>query len=274
MELALGLHEVLARLVYEKGRISPLDVDVCFDAPRRDWVGALTKPTVDFHLFGVEENKELRETNLQVNRSSGTPVYKLPPRRFDLRYMVSILTSRVQDEHTLLWRVLSVLLKHSSFPEEILPERLLKAEPPLAAQVQSADDESFFLDVWSGFDVPPRTSLLYVVTAPIDLDVSIQAPLVFTRTARYLNINSPEQPMESTIHIGGTVRDAAGAPVAGAHVAIEGRASAPARSDAEGRFVLVGVPTGTLSLRVSRNGDPPRAMTLTVPSPEYELVLQ
>ena len=272
MDLAAALHEVLARLVYEKGRVSPREVDVRFDPPRRDWVGALTRPTVSFYLFDVRENTDLRHANLQANRSPGSPAFKLPPRRFDLRFMVSALTTRVEDEHVLLWRMLAVLLRHTTIPDDILPDAFRSLEPPLATQLQHRDEEQLFVDLWGGFDVHPRPSLLYVVTVPIDLDIVIEAPLVFTRTARYVDTDRDAR-VDSMIHIGGTLRDTSGKPIVGARVAIEGRASAPARTDANGRFVLVRVPEGTLPLRVSRNGEPPKSLTLTVPSDEYELVL-
>jgi hypothetical protein len=187
--------------------------------------------------------------------------------------MVSALTTRVEDEHVLLWRLLAVLLRHTSIPADILPDAFHGLDPALATQLQPRDEEQLFVDLWGGFEVHPRPALLYVVTVPIDLDIIIEAPLVLTRTARYYDSGNRDAPLESTIHIGGTLRDASGQPIVGARVSIEGRASAPARTDANGRFVLVRVPEGTLPLRVSRNGEPPKALTLTVPSDEYELVL-
>jgi hypothetical protein len=273
MDLAASLHEVLARLVYEKGRVSPLEVDVRFDPPRRDWVGALTRPTVDFYLFDLRENTDLRHANLQGNRQVGSSSFKLPPRRFDLRYMVSALTTRVEDEHVLLWRTLAVLLRHNSLPNDILPDAFRGIEPPLATMVQQADEEQLFVDLWSGFEVHPRPALLYVVTVPLDLEVTIEAPLVLTRTARYVSTTAPGVPLDTATHIGGTVRDREGRPVGDARITIEGRASAPSRTDANGRFVLVGVPDGPLAVRVSRNGGPGTPLMLRVPSDEYELVL-
>jgi hypothetical protein len=273
MDLAAGLHEVLARLVYEKGRISPREVDVRFDPPRRDWVGALTRPTLDFYLFDVRENVDLRHADLQANRAPGVTSYRLPPRRFDLRYMVSALTTQVADEHVLLWRMLAVLLRHSTLPQDILPDSFLSLQPGLTTQVQQTDEEQLFVDLWGGFDVHPRPTLLYVVTAPIDLDITIDAPLVLTRSARYMRATAPHAPIETATHIGGVLRDREGRPVAGGKIFIEGRASAPALTDSEGRFVLVGVPDGTVSVRVSRNGEAGKPMTLKVPSDEYELVL-
>ncbi|MEO7963336.1 MAG: Pvc16 family protein, partial [Gemmatimonadaceae bacterium] len=89
MSFIPGLHEVIARLVYEKGKLSPRDVDVRFDAPRREFVQALTRPTLDFYLFDVRENTELRHSDPMSNRANGVTAFRMPPRRFDLRFLVS-----------------------------------------------------------------------------------------------------------------------------------------------------------------------------------------
>jgi hypothetical protein len=273
MGVPVGLHEVFARLMYEKGRLSPRDVDVRFDPPRRDWITALTRPTLNFFLFDVRENTELRHSNLQTNRQVGSTSYRLPPRRFDLRYMVSAITTRVEDEHLLLWHVLTVLLKHSALPNDILPDVLRVLDPPLTTQVSKSDEDKLFVDLWNGFEVSPHPALLYVVTAPMDLDIVIEAPLVLTRTTRYMRTHEPNSPLDIAVHIGGVLRDRDGQPVPDAKVSVAGRASAPSQTDTEGRFVLVGVPHGALKLNVQRNGGPPQSFTLTVPSDEYELVL-
>ena len=96
------LHTSLQQLLYDYGRIPALDVDVRFEPPRREWVASLTRPTLDFFLFDVQENTELRHTNLQATRGATSTTYRVPPRRFDLRYMVSALTTIVEDEHLLL----------------------------------------------------------------------------------------------------------------------------------------------------------------------------
>lgn len=268
----LGLQETLARLIYEKGKMSPGDVDVRFEAPRRDVIGALTRPTINFYLHTVEENTDLRHANLQMNRMNGATSYALPPRRFDLRFMVSVLTTRVEDELVLLWRVLAVLLRNTSLPVDLLPASVAALDVPVTASVVRAEDESFS-DLWGGMETYQRPSLLYVVTLPIDLEMTIEAPLVFTRTAHYAWTHLPDRPVDTTVHIGGYVRDGAGQPVANATVGLEGSPRTPARTDAEGRFVLVGVPSGTIPIRVVRPGEPPRTLSLTVPSDDYELVL-
>src|SRR5262245_26990455 len=176
-----GLHESLRRLVYEKARILPDDVDVCFDAPKREWITSLTRPTLDFFLFDVRENTELRSTSLQSTRGNGMAQYRMPPRRFDMRYCVTAISTLVEDEHAMLWRVLATLLKHSELPADVLSDPLRAIAPPLCTQVVTPEESGLLLDVWSGFEVPPRPALLYVVTVPLELDITFEAPLVFTR---------------------------------------------------------------------------------------------
>jgi hypothetical protein len=273
MSFILGLHEVIARLVYEKGKLSPREVDVRFDAPKREFVQALTRPTLDFYLFDVRENTELRHSDPMSNRSNGVTTFRLPPRRFDLRFLVSALTSQVEDEQLLLWHALAVLLKHATFPAELSPPSVTSLEPTVSAQVRPPDEDDQIRELWSAFEVHPRPALVYVVTAPLDLDIVFESPLVFTRTARYHGLIDRPRLLDTAVHIGGEVRDAKGDVVQGAHVSVAGRASAPSRTDEQGRFVIVGVPEGKITLEVARVGQAARQVEVTVPSDEYELVI-
>src|ERR1041384_3460251 len=115
------LHTALDNVIRSEGRIDVLDADVRFERPDDDWVGSLTQPAVNFFLFDVRENVERRETNLQLQFKNGRAQKRLPPRRIDLAYMVSVLTTVVADEHELLWRVLGTLLKHEEPPEVGVP---------------------------------------------------------------------------------------------------------------------------------------------------------
>src|SRR5947208_13954480 len=104
--MLLAIHNTLQRLIYERGRINPNEVGIQFEAPTRERIDKLTRPTVNLFLFDLQENTELRQSNYEVTRNNGRAERRLVPRRFDLRYMVSALTTSVEDEHQLLWRVL------------------------------------------------------------------------------------------------------------------------------------------------------------------------
>lgn len=263
------------RLLLEHGQIDPGVVDVRFDAPRREWVASLTRPTLSVFLFDVQENVELRQGSPESTRGNGHSVFRVPPRRFDLRYMVSALTTVVEDEHLLLWRALVTLLKHPTLPDDVLSTELRAMDPPLTAQVSRTDGGNSLLDVWSGLEAPPRPALLYVVTAPVDLDFTRLAPFVLTRTARYTRIGAPPGvPPEEVRHIGGTVRDRAGTALAGARVRVEGTAAEDVVVGPDGTFVLPGVPGGTVTLRVTPEGAASRLLNVQIPSDSYDLVLE
>jgi hypothetical protein len=267
------LHIALAELIHQKGQIPADDVDVRFDAPRRPWVASLTRPTLDLFLFDVRENTELRHTNLQSNRGNGKTTYRVPPRRFDLRYMVTALTTVPEDEHLLLWRTLVTLLKYAEIPRDLVPEAIRDLDPPIIAQIKQPDDTGQLNDIWSALEESPRPSLLYVVTVPVDLDITISAPLVLTRTARYARTTDPTRPLEAYTHIGGRVRDRKGQHIGGVQVTLEGSAREAVLTDSSGQFTLVEVPSGPLTLRVTPPGGQSRLVKIAVPAPSYDVVV-
>jgi hypothetical protein len=266
------LNTCLRQLLRERGLIDGRDVDIEFDPPVKHWAGALVRPTLNLFLFDIQENTELRETGLQTTRANGRGVHRMPPRRFDLRYMVSAITSDVADEHLLLWRSLLTLMKYQTLPPELLPGSIRAVGVPVTTKVSKPDDAPRALDVWSALEAPPRPALIYVVTAPVDLEIAIDAPLVLTRTVRYGRTREPAG-VELGTHIGGVVRDRSGAPVAGATVALAASARGGSPTDAEGQFVLTGVPIGSVDLRVERPGKSPRTLKIEIPSESYEIVL-
>ena len=266
------LHTTLQRLLHDRGNIPRDQVDVRFDAPTREWVQALLRPTLDFFLFDTRENIELRHTNLESTRRNGRAIYRVPARRFDLRYMVSALTTTVEDEHLLLWRTLLTLLKNPELSGELLPEPLRGVNPPIVAQVRAPEEAGLLVDLWSGFDTPPRPALLYVVTVPVDLGFGYDSPLVLTRTARYHDRDAPGAP-DVRRHIGGVVRNRAGTALVGADVSRDGSALPPSVTDGEGRFLLAGVPEGPVALRVSRAEKPAHVASLRVPADSYDIVV-
>ena len=273
------LNVALQHLLEERGRIPAEDVDVTFDPPVKAWVDARTRPTVNLFLFDIEENTELRDAAVHTSREHGRGVHRMPPRRFDLHYLVSALTTDNADEHLLLWRTLVTLLQHPQLPRELLPDALCTTGVPLIGKVTKPEGAPRTLDLWATLDVPPRPALLYLVTVPVDLDVVIEAPLVLTRTARYARSLAAGTPdagapgAEVRTHIGGTVRDRRGHPHAGARVTVEGSAAEGAVTTRDGAFVLHGVPVGAVTLRVSRAGRPPKLTKIVVPSDSYEVVV-
>jgi hypothetical protein len=269
------IHAALQQLIWEYGRISPDEVDISFEAPTRERIERLVRPTVSLFLFDLVENTEMRQSSFPAARVSDHSERRMPPRRVDLRYMVSALTSEIEDEHRLLWRVLATLLKYPQLPGELLPEELRGGEIAITTKANQMDEGRRLMDVWGGLGATPHPAIYYVVTAPLDLDVVVRSPLVLTRTLRYRRLAGEPAPDETATDIGGALRDKSGQPVSGASLLIEDSAREPVVTNAAGEFVLPAVAAGTVRLRVTPPGGKARTvtLTLTVPAPSYDLTL-
>lgn len=259
--MLLELQHILQRLLYERGQISPQEVEIRFEAPTQERIDRLLQPTINLFLFEVTENVRLRQSGYQTLRENGRAERRPIPKRFDLHFMVSALSSEVDDEHLLLWRVLTTLTRYAQLPEELLPEEIRLLAMPLVTQLCQSEESSRLLGVWNALGTQPRPALAYTVTVPVELATVDEAPLVLTRVARYLQRSAGEQISEVGRQIGGVVRTQRGAPVVGARVSIAGRASESV-TDSEGRFVLRNVPGGQVSLRITPVAGEPHTVLL------------
>lgn len=269
------LHNAIRNLLFERGKLPALEVDVRFEAPSKEWINSLVRPTISVFLYDVQENLELRYTSFQTRREGTRSFTKADPRLFDFRFMVSVLSSEIADEHAIFYRVLYTLLKNAELPREALTEALLASPIGVITRVdQPSETSSRLTDIWSALEVPPRPALAYVVTLPVDTEETFESALVLTRTARYRpTISGLGRLEELGYHIGGTVRDKTGGAVSGAGVTLEGTAQAVI-TDPEGRFVFASVPRGAARVSVSIGAGVPTAFELTVPSVSYDLKLR
>jgi hypothetical protein len=265
-------HGALRSLVHGRGNIAADEVDVAFEAPLKAWIGARTRPTLSFFLFDIRENTELRQTSPETFRANGRGVHRVPPRRFDLRYLVSALTTIAEDEHLLIWRTLGTLMKHPTFPSELLPESIRAVGLPVTGKIAGPDDTPRPLDVWSSLEGPARPSLVYIVTLPLDLELETSAPLVLTRTERFTRVAMPDAPADVRVQIGGRVRDRKGALLHGVQVSIDGRAGPFTTTDAEGQFALAGLTPGRLTLKIENAAGATTLVPIDVPSDSYDVV--
>jgi len=267
-----GSHRALEQLLREMGMI-PAEVEICYETPAREWVDSLTRPTVNLFLFDIKENKQKRETNLQMTRGHGRAERRLPPRRMDLYYLVNVFANERRDEHELLWRVLATLMKYPELPRDTLPDSLRELHPPLTARFEEEAESARILQLWNALGTPPHPALCYVVTAPLDLDIVLEAPLVLTRIARYRSLAAGAEAYAARIQIGGVVRDRQGRPLAGIGVRLAESAAEPSVTGADGQFVLGGVPNGTVKLSLANKGKTETEVEVNVPADSYELVL-
>ena len=282
-EMLPEVHESLRRLIYLEGNISRREVDVSFEMPTARVVGSLVKPTLFFALIDLAENTELRNGAMPVERDFRTmkAVLRMPLRRIELKYLVTVVTSENSDDHLLLSRVLWTLLKHAEFPDSALPTSLKECGLGLVGRLAPQSVSPRSMETWSSFGGEPRTALLYMVTAPLDTNLEIPSQLVLSRQTRITNMPDAAAFPDSwpqdfgTVSIGGTVQTADGVAAPGVSIRIRDNASEPVTSDELGRFQLNGLRSGvTIDLIVSDpTGGSELARQITVPSDRYIISL-
>ena len=112
-----------------------------------------------YFSFDLQENIDLRQSDFERTRNNGRAERRLAPRRFDLRYMVSALTTEIEDEHELLWRVLLTSIQHQQFPQDLLSVELRLLEPSLITRVSQGDENQHLSSLWTALGIPPHPAL-------------------------------------------------------------------------------------------------------------------
>jgi hypothetical protein len=181
------LDDTIRQLLIEHVPLDLSEVDVSFDAPDRDWSGRLSRPTVNCFLYDVHQNVERREADWAVTRDEHTRsvTRRQGPLRIDAIYYLTVWARMPEDEHRLLWRVLSVLARFPVLPAATLAGELQDQPYPLQARVaQPAEQRTSATDLWQALDNRVRPSLSYVITLALDPQIEFTSPMVFTRIAR------------------------------------------------------------------------------------------
>jgi hypothetical protein len=182
------VHASLARLLYHYGGIDASEIEVRFASPNGPLLESLTRPTVLFSLFDIWENPDLRNAGFSIveQKDSDRAEIMLAPRRFNIKYLVSVIAGVPDDEYKILSRVLWTLFRHPVFPIDILPAPLVEKGWPMTGILVAPGEGPRPLDVWSDFGSEPHPGLIYMVTAPMDMHVSQWKPLVLSRAVRAL----------------------------------------------------------------------------------------
>lgn len=134
-------------------------------------------PAINFFLYDVRENLELRNSAWVVERqNNGKALKKRPPARVDCSYLITAWPSDddIETEHQLLGEVMTVLLRHRKIPEEYVDDdfkgqefslRLISLRPSF---LQSFGE---FWQAMGGKDgTKPKVVLHCTVTISVPLD--------------------------------------------------------------------------------------------------------
>ncbi|MGE5656361.1 MAG: DUF4255 domain-containing protein [Actinomycetota bacterium] len=148
-------------------------VTISFATPDSEFATKVQLPAIDFFLYEVRENMELRSSEWSVERySNGTAAKKRPPVRVDCSYLISAWPVERTDaptEHRLLGEVMRVLVRYPKIPKEALQGNLRGQEPPLRTNSLRPSELQTLGEFWQAMGGQPKTVLNYTVTISVEV---------------------------------------------------------------------------------------------------------
>jgi hypothetical protein len=188
------LDKTIEKILVQKGNIAPNQIDISFEQPSGEWSARLSRPTLNCWCFDLHENIKLRTVTPTVNRNGNQGQRIYPARRMDLTYLITAWASKIEDEHQLLWRALAAL-KRVPVIEPRDCEGLLRYQnhdvPLLVADTSSTNIN--LVDLWGVLENQMRFGFLLIATVELDMELSIEAPLVLEATVRLGSSDDPER---------------------------------------------------------------------------------
>ena len=134
-------------------------------------------PAINFFLYDVRENLELRNSAWVVERQNdGTALKKRPPARVDCSYLITAWPSDddIETEHQLLGEVMTVLLRHRKIPEEYVDDDFKGQEFSLRLISLRPNFLQSFGEFWQAMGgkdgTKPKVVLHCTVTISVPLD--------------------------------------------------------------------------------------------------------
>jgi hypothetical protein len=288
-----ALDETIKQLVIQKTPLNTAEVDVSFDVPNREWSGSISKPTINIYLHDIRENLELKESGWNFERASnGAFTKSKPPNLYDMSYLITAWTTNVEDEHRLLWYVLSTLVRYPIIPKDVLQGQL--SEQPQSMRTKIAQPDGVLrnvADVWTALDNQLKPVLPYVVTLTLDSEKLQVGPPVRSKFLRFYPPNSEDisslpviangNSIDATeitelVQVGGYITDTTGdgRPVARAEVVLVEQGLNVA-TDAEGRYTFRNVvKRPQYTVLVVAPGYETMRQVVTIPAASYDFALQ
>jgi len=249
------------------------EVDISFERPTREWSGRLSKPTLNCFLYDVRERAGFVDETPTVSYGpNGTVRRQRPPRRIDLSYMITAWTREAEDEHRILARTLAAMHRVGEIPRQQFQGALVNSVYPLYARIAPADHVAKPVDMWGVLDNELHTSLVWILTAPLEAFGPVEGPLV--RTREIAVGSTSEDWRESFLQIAGTahLKGDPEAGVEGVRVSVAGTAHSAVTGD-DGRYTFATVPRGEHVLRFETADGRTGELAITVPGPSYDIEL-
>lgn len=146
------------------------DVDVVFDAPTKDWAARRNAPTVNAYLYDIREDMRKRTRGMinDYNEEGIVTGRRLPPRFYNLSYLVTAWTQRPEDEHRLLAEMLVCFSNYEAVPPERLNGRIGALDLPVEMRISLPPPEDrSFADVWTALGGELKPSIDVVLSVPL-----------------------------------------------------------------------------------------------------------
>ena len=249
------------------------DVDISFERPSREWSGRLSRPTLNCFLYDIRERSGFRDdTATRIADGKGGFRAQRPPRRIDLSYMVTAWAREAEDEHRILARTLAAMYRAGEIDRRFFQGHLLESEYPVLARIVPPDHVAKPADLWGVLDNELRTSLVWVLTVPLDAFTPVEGPLVTTRELHVGAIG--EDWRETFIQVAGTAhrKGAPGETVPGVRVSVAGTALRMVTGP-DGRFNFPGVPLGDHTISFETEDGVSGERAISVPGSSYDIEL-
>jgi hypothetical protein len=146
------------------------EVEVVFDAPTKDWAARRNAPMVNAFLYDIREDMRKR-TRGMVNEYDDHGIVvgrKLPPRFYNLSYLVTAWTQRPEDEHRLLAQMLMCFSNYDAMPSERLNGAIGRLGLPVEMKISLPPPEDrSFADVWTALGGELKPSIDVVLSVPL-----------------------------------------------------------------------------------------------------------
>jgi len=243
------------------------EADVSFETPDKTFTPS--QATLDFFLYEVKENRNLRDPEPLQVFENGLYQRRLPPMRVACLYLVTAWSSqtgalRVAEEHQLLGLALGWLGGFDPIAQSYLHGDLIGQPYPLPTMVAQMEGGKSLGEFWSALGIVPRPAFTLQVT--VALALAVEHPLGPEVMALETRIGLIDGARESTFLIAGTVRAAdSEAPLVAADVTIEELGSS-VETDASGRYRFSGLAAGSYTLHVTAAGFVPADMQVEIPA--------
>lgn len=186
--------------------------------------------------------------------------------------MITAWAREPDDEHRILGRTLAAMYRAAQIDERFFQGTLVDSDYPVLARIAPAEHVAKPADMWGVLDNELRTSLVWIVTAPLEAFAPVEGPLVRTRE---LQVGDAAQDWrERFIQIAGTAhkKGAPDEPIEGVQVSVEGTALR-AVTGADGRFSFPGITPGEHVIRFLGEGGVNGTKPISVPGSSYDIEL-